>query len=111
MLPLSTTTFTISRSANDGTVDLYDAQPAPSTVASGVRGVMVAPTARADVLRGERVVATAGFRADPTDVQEGDTLVDDTTGIAYTVVWAANRYELGLRYSYGNLINVRGAVQ
>lgn len=108
-IPLATTTITVTRSANDGTTDLYDAPAAATTVASGVRAVITGPSSRTSLVRGQRVVVSAGFRADPCDIQTGDVLTDATSGAVYEVLWALSRYELGLGYTYGDLITVNGA--
>lgn len=110
VLPLATTTVTITRAANDGTTDLVDAPAAlPVIVASGVRACVVSPTSRTSLSRGERVVTSAGFRCDPTDIQTDDILTDAANGQTYRVLWALTRYELGLGYTYGDLLIVQGA--
>lgn len=107
-LPLATTTVTVTRSANDGTVDLVDEQSAPTPV--GIfRACIVSPTSRTSLSKGQRVVTSAGFRTDPAPIQLGDILTDTTTGIAYEVLWALTRYELGMGYTYGDLLIVAGA--
>lgn len=108
MIPLATTTVTIARSVNDGTLDLDDTPAPPSTIATSVRACVVSPTSRTSLSRGQRVVTSAGFRCDPTDIQLGDLLTDNTTGTNYEVLWSLTRYELGLGYTYGDLLIVQG---
>lgn len=108
-LPLATTTISTTRVPNDGTTDLYDEGAAPVAVLAGVRAVVTGPSSRTTFAAGERVVTTASFRADPCDVQTGDLMTDDTSGAVYQVLWALDRYEMGLAFTYGNLQIVEGA--
>lgn len=108
-LPMATTTISTTRSANNGSTDLYDTPATPAAVLSGVRAVITGPSSRTSFSAGQRVVTTAAFRADPCDVKTGDVMTDDTSGTVYQVLWALDRYELGLAYTYGALQIVKGA--
>lgn len=110
-IPLATTTVTVTRVPPDATRDGYDAPPAPVTVASGIRATISGPKSRVNLAGGQRVVSDASFHTDPADIQPGDTLTDATSGRAYSVLWAQQRYELGLGYCYGDLRIVSGAAQ
>ena len=107
MIPLATTTITVSRvEATD--VDPYDAaQPSPTTIASGVRAVVGTPSASVALSSGDKVVYAASLRCDPVDVQPGDT-VTDSTGTAWTVLWAREVNAVGLDFMEGQLRLVQG---
>jgi hypothetical protein len=108
-LPMATTTISTTRSANDGTIDLYDTPAAPAAVVDGVRAVIGSPRSRVDFSAGMRVVTTAAFDADPCDIQAGDALTDNTTGRSYEVIGVISRYELGLSFVSGLLQIIEGA--
>jgi hypothetical protein len=109
VLPLATTTIDITRVAHDATRDGYDPRPNPTTVARNVRAVIGSPSGRQNISAGDRTVVTWSLRADPCDLTADDTVTDNTTGDTYRVIWARQRYELGLGYTAAGLEQVAGA--
>jgi hypothetical protein len=108
MLPISTTTVTISRFPVDPARDSYDAPPAAVTVASGVRAHISSPSGAETQLGGSQAVTQYRLDCDPVDVTHIDRVTDDTTGITYEVLWAVSRYGLGLDHVEAALRLVEG---
>ncbi|HEX3539653.1 MAG TPA: hypothetical protein VHT75_04340 [Acidimicrobiales bacterium] len=109
MIPLATSTITVSRVEAPANTDPYDpGQPAPTTIATGVRAVVSPPTADATLSGGNKVVYAARLRCDPCGVAAGDT-VADSTGITWICLWARRVTAVGLDFIEGQLRMVEGA--
>lgn len=110
-IPLALLTLTIQRvtpvAGDDDQIDGYDSQPAPTTIASGIRAVIGQPSANVVLSGGDRVVYSASFSADPTDIQPGDTIID-STGIVWSALWSRSVFGLGLSHTSGELRLVTG---
>lgn len=110
MIPLATTTVTVAREESGLDVDPYDAaQPAPTTITTGVRAVVGAPSANVALSGGDRVVYTSTLRADPCDLQADDTVTDATTGLVWVVLWARRVTAVGQDMMTAQLRLVTGA--
>lgn len=101
VIPIASTTITITRSSIDGDVeqpaDPYDpTPPVVSEVASGVRAVIGVPSATTTLVGGTREVYQAKLTCDPVDLQAGDVVTDDEDGTAWTVLWARPSSGFGL---------------
>lgn len=111
-IPLSLLTLTIQRvtpvPGDDGIVDGYDAEPAPTTIASGIRAVIGQPSANVVLSGGDRVVYSATFDADPCSIQPGDVVID-STGTTWVALDATTIRALGLDHTRGELRLVQGA--
>lgn len=107
MLPLTTTTIAVSRIPASATRDDYDTDPAPSTIATGVRAHIGQPSGAEVNAGGSREEVTFRLDCDPTDLAHTDRVVDETTSAAYDVIWARSRagpldhIEAGLRQVSG----------
>ena len=109
MIPLATTTITVTREEGIVDVDPYDPNPpAPTTVAAGIRAAISAPTANVALSGGDRVVYTASLRCDPCDITNDDVLTDGT-GTVWSVLWARRETAAGLDFILGQLRLVQGA--
>lgn len=90
MIPLSTTTITVSaRSAADLDDEPYQASTpgALTPKASKVRAVIDRPGGREQLAGGEQNISDFLLSCDPTPIDRLDVITDDTTGIDYRVVW------------------------
>lgn len=102
-IPLATTTITATRIEAAQTVDDYDAdQPAPTTIATGVRATVGPPSATTELVGGRRVEYSARFACDPTPLQPGDT-VTDGDGNTWRVIWAQQVSAFGNTHTFGEL--------
>lgn len=110
MIPAATTTITVKRVPADGTRDGYDTLPAAATVAAGVRAHLSSPTAREDRAGGARQVSPVRLICDPVDLTHTDTVVDDLTGLEWTVSGVAVHVGLGLDHTTADLQRVDGVV-
>lgn len=109
MIPLATTTISVERVEAAVDVDGYDDNlPGPTTVISGVRAVIGAPSANVALSGGDRVVYSATLRCDPCDLQADDTVTDET-GTTWVVLWARRVTALGLDFIDGALRLTTGA--
>lgn len=109
MIPLATTTITVTRADMTGAADPYDPDPpAPTVVASGVRAVIGAPKATTKLSGGTKVDYTATLRCDPCTITGGDT-VTDAGGTAWLALWAIEVDALGLDFIEGELRLQTGA--
>lgn len=110
-IPLALTTLTIQRvtpvPGDDGIVDAYDPQPAPTTIASGIRATIGQPSANVVLSGGDRVVYSASFDADPCSIQPGDVVIDGS-GTVWSALYATTVYGLGLSHTTGELRLVSG---
>lgn len=104
-IPLSTTTITVLRlpaietpGPGEEWLDPYDAQPARTEVATGVRAHFSSPTGREIVQGGEQERVDFVLLCDTLTVglNHLDEVEDETTGELYEVVWARRRIGLGL---------------
>lgn len=112
-IPFATTTITVTRietsSASTDLIDPYDAvQPAPTTVASGVRATIGPPSATTELAGGRRVEYDVRFASDVTDLEPGDT-VTDATGNVWRLIWAQRVAALGSDHMVGLLRATTGA--
>jgi hypothetical protein len=88
-LPFATSTITIIRSRLPDDEDPYDPpadwpDPNSQVVASGIRAVVGVPSVNPILTIGDRLVYTSRLQADPCDIQEGDTVIDN-----YGRMWEA----------------------
>lgn len=109
-IPLATTTISVARVAADPTRDGYDAPPAASTVASGVRAHIGRPAGNVNLAGGVRESVGFTLDCDPIVLTTGDTITDDRTGEQYTVLWARTRIGLGLDHTQAALQQVTGVL-
>lgn len=105
-IPLATTTITVARVPADPDRDPADEQPAAETVTAGVRAHLSGITGNENFPTQE--VITRKLACDPTDLEHGDTITDDTTGAVYTVVYAEPRVGLNLDHVEAGLKKVEG---
>lgn len=108
-IPLNTTTITVRRSVFTGDEDPYDTPPEPTDIATGIRAVISA-TSGNDLIAGRSTQETVSFgvRCDPTDLEAGDQVVDDTSGEVFEVMWAHTTVGLELDHTTGELRRVTG---
>ena len=106
-IPLATTTITVSRVAADPERDPADEQPAATPVASGIRAHLSGLTGAENFPTQE--VISRKLICDPTDLEHGDTVHDDTTGLDYQVVYAEQRVGLQMDHTEAGLKKVTGA--
>lgn len=117
MIPLATTTLTVTRDESNGQAadpgepyDPYDPSgTTPTVVAAGVRATIGVPSATVGLAGGDRVAYSAKFVADPSDIEPADT-VTDTAGTVWSVLWARQAGTFGLGHTEGELRLVTGAV-
>lgn len=112
-IPLHLTLLTIQRvtpvPGDDDQEDGYDAgQPAPATIASGIRAVIGQPSASVVLAGGDRIVYTATFAADPCDIRPGDTVID-SAGTLWRCQFSVLNTGLNLDHQEGELRLVTGA--
>lgn len=112
MIPLALTLLTVQRvtpvPGDSGIIDGYDPEPAPVTVASGIRAVIGQPSASVVLAGGDRVVYSATFAADPCSIEPGDVVID-STGTVWSALWSRSVVGLGLSHTAGELRLVSGA--
>lgn len=106
MIPVATTTITISRARADE--DPYDT-PVVRPVANGIRAVIGLPSGRDHIIGGHQTVVDAKLDCDPCELGHSDLVTDDTTEITYQVVWRTPRVGLGLDHIEAGLNVVEGA--
>lgn len=109
MIPMHTTTVTVTRVPRDSTRDGYDPAPDPDTIETGLRAHIGSPSGSQNITTGDRTVVRFVLSTDPADIQADDTVTDDRTGEVYRVVWARNRAALGLDHVQGAIEQVGGA--
>jgi hypothetical protein len=110
-VPLATTTVAVLRVPADTARDPYDAQPAPETVASGVRAHISSPSGRERVAGGSQEVVEFRLACDPVDLRHTDRVQDEQCGAIYEVVWARPRKGLGLDHVEAGLKQVSGGAR
>lgn len=105
MIPLSTTTVTVSEpAAADAYADPYGTPGERVTTRSGVRAVIDLPTGRQDVEAGGQSVWQFELICDPVAISRLARVTDDSAGVDYDVVWVMtypDHVEAGLRYIQG----------
>ena len=106
MIPLATTTITISRKREDE--DPYET-PTIRAVATGIRAVIGSPSGRDRVIGGDQSSITAKLDCDVCDLRHYDIVTDDRTCVEYAVVWVTNRIGLGLDHLEAGLNATVGA--
>ncbi len=113
-IPLSSTTITIKRAPAD--LDGTDPYDPPSidvddldTVETGVRALFASPSGTELGPAGSQESVDWKLLADPCDLQHADTVVDDTTGRLYGVVWAKPRPDEDLAHVVAGVNEVEGA--
>jgi len=94
-IPLATTTVTVRRSDQDGTIDDLDGLTF-TDYRTGVRAVIAYPGGAEIVGDGTSSVVGVRLVCDPVDLTHTDRVVDETTGLEYEVQWLAQRVGLGL---------------
>lgn len=105
-IPISTTTVSVLRSDQDGTVDDYDT-PTWTAVQSGVRAVIGSHSGTETNAGGSSSTTTARLDADPIgDLAHDDRIYDESTGLTWHVIWVAQRSGLGLDHTVADLILV-----
>lgn len=112
MIPLATTTITVTRVALLATEDPYDPPTAaPETVAAGVRAHLSGPGGF-EVQRGRSAQEDVAWRlsCDPCDLTNDCVVVDDATGDTFEVEWARSRSGLGVDHIEASLRQVAGVV-
>lgn len=108
MLPLTTTTVTVTRPANPGG-DYEDDDGEPTLVATGVAVAITSPTGADSVVGGqqERVDAVLTAPTCPA-LQHLDTLVDECAGETYRIAWVRRRRGFGFDHQAAGLVAVKG---
>jgi hypothetical protein len=116
MLPLATTTISVLRQPGQTEGEWRDPTDAPLdpvTVASGIRAHISVSSGVEDVAAGasqERILFR--LHCDPFDagIHHEDTVVDDTTGETFEVVWSHAIYALDLDHIEAGIRQVTGVV-
>lgn len=109
-IPLATTTIAVRRITADlSTVDPYEVTAVPETVASGIRA-HIGSESGTEAIAGISAQEDIGWHldCDITDLVVTDQVYDETTGLTFQVVWAAERHGLGLDHIEGGLRRVVG---
>ena len=109
MIPIATTTVSVWRLPADNALDGFDPQPTRVQVASGLRATIGAPSGRASIATGDKVVVGFSLSTDPFDFANDDQLVDESTGETYLLLWARRITALGLDHCMGAVRIVQGA--
>lgn len=106
-IPVATTTITVERSSQDGTMDAFDLADAVwSVIASGVRAVIGSPSGTETVAGGSSEERTVRLNCDPTDLRHGDRVYDESTAITYEVTTTARRLGFGIDHTTADLLVV-----
>lgn len=109
-IPISSTTITIYRPDQDGTVDDYDRDDDITNrnrqIAAGVRAVIGSPSGQELNDGGTSEIVTVRLQCDVTDLRHDDEVVDDLTGVEYVVIWAKRRTGLGVDHMAAELVAV-----
>lgn len=108
MIPLATTTITVTRPGSTAYQDGYTPAPAPTPVAAGVRAHLSAPSGAEAVQGGSAETVQWRLTCDPVDLHHADTIVDDSTGDTFEVVWARSRPGLGVDHTVAGLLQRSG---
>lgn len=89
-IPLATTKISILR-VSGGSADPYDAQPAASVVASGIRAHISTSSGTETLAGGSQEVTEFRLAADPCALDHLDVVLDEVTSERYSVVWTRRR--------------------
>lgn len=101
MIPLATTTVTVT---SPGTGEPYETPSGGATVASGVPAHISSPSGLEQLQGGSQQIIDKRLLSEPIDELTSDmTVVDDSTGLAYAVVWVDQRDGLGLAHTVAGL--------
>lgn len=107
-VPLATTTITVTRPAVGD--DPYDGAVSTSTIATGVRAHISAPSGREQRQGGSQETVDFRLDCDTVDLRHGDT-VTDAAGEAYEVIWAQPRAAFGLDHVAAGVRQAGSAVR
>lgn len=96
MIPIATTTITVTREARPATEDPLgegydepeDRDDTAATIAGGVRAVIATGSGNGSKAGGESEQVEFRLTCDPCPLSYLDTVTDDTTGDVYEVRWA-----------------------
>lgn len=109
-VPVASTTITVYRPDQDGTVDNYDRDidivNRNRRIATAVRAVIGSPSGQETNDGGTSEIVTARLTCDVTDLRHDDEVVDDRTGIRYVVTWAKRRTGLGIDHVQAEVVAV-----
>jgi hypothetical protein len=108
VLPLATTTVTVLRPTAGADADPYATQPAPATVASGVRAVVSGRSGGGTEVGGQEAVVTATLLCDVADLRHTDRITDAATGETWEVVWPSKVTGFGLDHLKAGIRLTRG---
>lgn len=108
-IPLNTTTITVRRSNQDGTLDAIDGVTY-TTLKSGIRAVISSPSGAETNAGGSSEDTTASLACDVTDIRHTDRILDETTGETWEVSWARLRAGLGLDHMTAGLRSITDRV-
>lgn len=113
MIPLGvplTTTIEVLRVVADPLRDPYDAAPAASVIASGIRAQISTSTGRERTVGGSQEVVEFRLTCDPVDLTNTDQVRDENTDEVYEVLWARLRPGIapGQKHVEGALRQVSG---
>jgi hypothetical protein len=110
-VPLANTTVTITRNVYAGTPtpDPLDSTPTVQTVASGARATIAPPkSAKETLIRGDHVVYESELVCDPTALQVADFVLDNSTGLTWSVLWVTQVTSLGMNHTQAGLRRLTG---
>lgn len=108
-LPFATTTITVLRSDQDGTIDDYTGVTY-SPLVTGVRAVVGAPGGVETNRGGSSEDVTWRLNCDVTDLRHDDRVLDETTDETFEVVWVRRRVGLGLDHMVADLRTISDRV-
>jgi hypothetical protein len=106
VIPEATTTITVTRAPTTATQDPYEAPPARVTIAMSVRACISQERGRSTVVGSTQETVTWRLDSDPVDLIPADVIVDERTGLSYTVEWSRSRAGLGLDHVEASLLQI-----
>lgn len=99
MIPLHTTTITVTRLADQDT-GYPDIEPAWQPVVAGVNAHFTIRQTGSEIMASEsRSEANSILICDPCGLQQGDRVTDDMTGAVWEVMWLIERTYPGMEYT------------
>lgn len=107
-IPLATTTIAVRRPSESGSRDPFETAPTYTTVASGVRAVVGAPTFTEQFIGGQQQVMLAHLTCDPVDLQATDRVLDESTELEWGVIGILPRAGFSLDHTAATLRIVAG---
>lgn len=116
MIPVATTTIAVlevpadAPEEGDDYRDPYDPQPAAVAIATGVRAHISSPGGSEQVAGASQEVVEFRMGCDPTALKNTHIVLDETTGVTYSVSWVMHRYGLELDHVEAGLRTVTGVV-